>query len=336
MMGLMFADVLFDEYREDLIECRHFGMAALVDENGLAGCVGDSNMRCWYRSASKPIQALPLILRGIDKKYCLTDEEIAVICSSHKGDEEHIRAVSSILEKAGISEADMCMKPTYPQRRERQNELLRAGMPPRKLYHNCSGKHAGMMMLARDIGDNVSDYWRRGTGAQNEILAALEKMTDITAADIRVGTDGCGVPVYAVPLVDMAKSFLRLACPDLISDKSLAAAVSRVLSCIHAHPNMLSGAGTADSILSADPNLIVKYGAQGVICIGVSSLRLGAAVKVLDGSTEETAAAALRVLELIGYDSPQVQLLRDVFPNTIVNDNGIIAGRRESVFTFSR
>lgn len=330
----MFADILFDEYREDLLECRHYGIVAIAGENGLIASVGNPNTVCWYRSASKPIQALPLLLRGLDRKYCLTDEEIAVICSSHKGDEEHIRVISSILEKAGISEADMCMDPAYPQRRKRQYELLRLNMPPRKLYHNCSGKHAGMMMLTRDTGDSISNYWKRGNSAQKEILAVLEKMTDVPADDIRTGTDGCGVPVYAVPIRRMANSYLRLACPDLIVDKALTEAAKRAVSCIHAFPNMISGAGTADSILSSDPNLIVKYGAQGVVCIGISSMRLGAAVKILDGSSEEIAAAALRVFELLGYDSPQVQLCRSTYPNTIKNDNGFIVGRRESVFTF--
>lgn len=330
----MFCEPLFDEYRENLLECRHYGVAAVAGEEGLRFSVGDASTPVWYRSASKPLQALPLLVRGLDKKYGLTDEEVAVMCASHMGDDEHVRVISSILEKAGLSEDDMCMKPTYPLRTERHDELLRKNMPPRRIYHNCSGKHSGLMILSRDTGDGVENYYKRGTKAQDEILSMIELFSDIPRENIAVGTDGCGVPVYAVPIYNMALSYLRLACPDLIGNEAAKAAAIRAYDCIHRHPTMIAGADKECSILSSDPNLIVKLGAQGTVCIGIKSMRLGAAVKIIDGSGAEIAAAALRVLELLGYESEATRLCREKHPDTIINDTGAVVGHREAVFTF--
>jgi len=50
--------------------------------------------------------------------------------------------------------------------------------------------------------------------------------------------------------------------------------------------------------------------------------------------TAEIAAAALRVLELLGYESEATRLCREKYPDTIINDAGAVVGHREARFTF--
>ena len=126
----MKTEVLFEEYRGDVLECQHSGMVCVVDEKGIAASAGSTDWTSFYRSASKPIQALPILIRGLDRKYGLTAEETAIFSGSHWGDREHVRALESIMDKTGLTEEQMIMLPTYPNRQEEKMRLLRANQPP--------------------------------------------------------------------------------------------------------------------------------------------------------------------------------------------------------------
>lgn len=328
----MITEPLVEEYRNGLLECIHCGTVCVVDEKGvLAGC-GDTDWISYYRSASKAIQALPVIERRLEEKYGLTAEEAAIFSGSHWGDYEHTRVLESIMHKTGLKEEDMIMNPTYPQRISVRNELLAQGKGPRKIYHNCSGKHLGMMLLTRELGLPVEDYWKRGTKTQEEILKAIAVMADVQPEDIKVGVDGCGVPVYAVPFWSIAASYMKLANPHLIQDDSLQEAVARNTGYIHAYPDMIAGHDIICSILCSDENLIAKSGALGIYTIGIRSLGLGIVCKTMDGSHDEFAQCALHALKQVGYESAATKLLEEKYSNIIVNDNMETVGEKKAVF----
>lgn len=329
----MKTEILFEEYRENVLECVHHGTVCVVDKNGIVASAGSTDWTCFYRSCSKPIQVLPLIARDIDQKYGLTQEEIAIFSGSHAADPEHIAILTSILQKTGLDESRMIMLPTYPGRPAERDRLLRQGMPPRKLYHNCSGKHLGMMLLARELGEPVEQYWVRESRTQQEILGTISRLTDIPVQDIRIGVDGCGVPVYAVPFHAIATSYLRLMQPELIRDLSLRRAVMRNMEALHAYPAMISGAGRLSTCLTANNDLFGKDGAQGVYTMGIRSMGLGIVFKIMDGSQDEFASGVIHILQGLGYDPAVVDGLSAMFPDIIVNDNNETAGYRKAVFT---
>lgn len=95
----MKTEILFEEYRGELLECVHSGMIAVVDRSGITASCGDTDWMCYYRSCSKPIQSLPVILRGLDRKYGLTEEETAMFSASHYGDPYHIALLEAILQR---------------------------------------------------------------------------------------------------------------------------------------------------------------------------------------------------------------------------------------------
>lgn len=324
--------VLFEEYREGILECVHVGTACVVDRSGVAASEGDLGWRCFYRSASKPLQALPVLTRRLNRKYGLTEEETAIFSGSHWGDEEHVHVLSSILEKTGLFEDQMIMLPTYPLRAARKETLIRRDQPPRKLYHNCSGKHLGLMLLARELGDRVEDYWRRDSRTQREVRRMIALMSDTPEDEISVGVDGCGVPVFAVPFSGIANSYLKLVQPELIRDDAAREAVADNMARLHAHPNMIAGENIVDSIFTKNPDLIGKSGAMGVYAMGIRSMGLGVAVKVMDGSHDEFGAVAIRVLETLKCAPETVKELRKFYPEKIVNDNQEIVGCRKAVF----
>lgn len=329
----MNTEILFEEYRGEVLECLHHGMVCIVDKNGISASVGDTDWTCFYRSCSKPIQALPVIMRGIDKKYGLSEEETAIISGSHCGDPEHVHVLESIMQKTGLKEEQMIMLPTYPGRPSERERLLRAGMEPRKIYHNCSGKHLGLMLLARELGEPVENYWKKESKTQSEILDIISMMSDVTVNDIRVGVDGCGVPVYAIPFHAIAKSYLRLVQPELIEDGKVREAVKKNVAILHKYPNMIGGEGDISSILTASNDLFGKSGAQGVYTLGVVSLGIGIVIKIMDGSQEEFASAIFHILDELGYQNEVLEKARRQYSDVIINNNKEEVGYRKAVFT---
>ena len=144
---------LIHEYRGDLLEVIHFGKIAGIDFSGdVRYAIGDVGGHCYLRSCSKAIQCLPLFMYDFDRQYGITDEEAAIFAASHYGQPCHIRAIESIMMKLGLDEDILIMKPTYPLDPEETEKLIAGHMPKRKIYHNCAGKHLGMILMSMGLG----------------------------------------------------------------------------------------------------------------------------------------------------------------------------------------
>ncbi|MBR3841810.1 MAG: asparaginase [Christensenellaceae bacterium] len=323
---------LIKQYRGDLLECIHRGRLTIVSEKGVELALGDENSYAFYRSASKPIQSLPVVIRHLPEKYGLTDTEAAILSGSHWAQKQHVEALESIIAKTGLKEEDMIMLPTYPRDQEMLHHVIKNDLPKRKIYHNCSGKHLGIMLLARELGEEIGNYWKIESKAQGEILKVISMMTDTPVSEIKIGTDGCGVPVYAAPMKNLARSYLKLACPDMIEDDDLREAVIRNRRYIHTAPYMMDATGQASAVIDSVDDLIGKDGALGFYALGISSKRLGIAVKINDGNDQKAVFSILNVLRQLGYDEDLTNRLAKVTPDTIVNDNKITVGYQEAVF----
>ena len=142
----------------------HYGYVCIVDENSrvLYSAV-DCDDLVFYRSASKPIQCLPVFVHGLMDAWGITEEESVIFSASHTGQPCHVRALESILQKIGVTEDILCMNPTYPTDRAANEERIRRGIPLRRVYHNCAGKHAALLMIQKYLGGEPADYWKTDT-----------------------------------------------------------------------------------------------------------------------------------------------------------------------------
>lgn len=142
--------ILSQETRGGLLDLTHWGHIAVVDENSHVICsAGDPEAVVFYRSASKPVQALPVLARRLDEKYGITPEESVIFAGSHAGEPFHVAALESIFKKAGLREEDLVMNPAVPANTPANEARIRAGEGPRKFFHNCAGKHAALMILQK-------------------------------------------------------------------------------------------------------------------------------------------------------------------------------------------
>ena len=325
--------VLVREYRSDLLECVHSGHIVIVGENGdLKGYAGDPEFVSFTRSAAKPLQAIPGIRAGIMEHYALTPAEIALMTASHRGESYHISTLESISAKVGIDERNMICATSYPLDYSSREQAIR-GLGKRKFYHNCAGKHMGILSYSKLKGLPLEEYSQPEQSVQQEIIDTIAYMADVAPESIGLGTDGCGLPVFALPLKSLATAYLKLACPDLIDDEPTRTAVTTITTAMNAHPEMVSGHGRLDTILLEDDNIIAKGGFKGVYCFGLRRERLGIAFKILDGSEEEWGLIVQSILNQLGYiGESTLEKLRTAFSGAIYNDGGTRVGHADTEF----
>jgi len=320
------------EYRGKLLDLIYNGYLSIVDENSrVIYSVGDPNAVVFYRSSSKPIQALSVIKYGLDKKYGLTDEETVIFAGSHTGEPFHVAALESIIKKAGLTEDLLIMKPTSPSYIESNEMRICQGLPPRKFYHNCSGKHIALMLVQRELGGDVRDYWKPESSVQHEVISTIKTISEVDS--VEVGIDGCGVPVFATGIKNIAAAFKNLACIDTIKDDSLRNAAASFIPRIHQYPHMMRGTGYLCSLLNNDPNIIAKGGANGIYGFGLKKERLGVSFKLVDGTEHTWPLIVLTILRELGCLSNETaERLETLHPQIIYNDNDLDVGRRIPAF----
>lgn len=326
--------VLVNEFRADILECAHSGHISVVNDKGdVVFAAGDPEYKAFTRSSAKPFQAVPAIRAGIMDYYQLKGEEVAIMTASHRSREEHVQTLERFSQKIDITEHCLVCAPSLPLDDSAKEELLRANGQRRRLYHNCSGKHFGVLAYSKMLGYPLQGYDQPDHPVQKEILDTLASFTELDKAEIGLGTDGCGFPVFALPLASLAKGYLKLACPDLIEDEATRQAVVKITSAMNMYPALVGGIDRVDSILLQDSNIIAKGGFKGVYCFSLKKERLGIALKILDGSEEEWGLVVIRILEQLHYSNQAtIDRLKSAFSSEIYNDAGKIVGHAEADF----
>lgn len=325
------------EYRGDILDLTHAGYFCMVDERSqVISAVGNPEEIVYYRSASKPIQALPVIAMGLDREYGITEEESVIFAGSHAGEPFHVEALESIFEKAGLREEQLVMNPVCPAQKQAYLDWVRSGREKRKFYHNCAGKHAALMLGQRALGGKTEDYWEVDAPIEKEVLRTIAVLSETVPEQVGIGVDGCGVPVFAVEMRQIAAAFKNLACPENIRDDRLAQAAAAFVPRIHRYPHMMRGTGYLCSRINEDANIVGKGGANAVYGLGLKKERIGIAIKAADGCEDIWPFVIAAALRRIGYKNEETLAMLDGLHGAeIRNDNDLVVGRWEIAEAFT-
>jgi L-asparaginase II len=315
--------------RSGLEESIHLGDVAVCDASGrLVASAGDPRRRVFLRSSAKPVQAA-VSIDAIGMDEGLPDRLVAIICGSHDAEPVHIRAVREVLRRGGLAVGDLRTPPAWPPDPASARRLAR----PMPLYHNCSGKHAGMLFASTRRGWPLATYPRRFHPLQRRVLQAVRLLSG--EDDLAVGVDGCGVPVHGLTLRAAATMYARLSEPDRAG--ALAAAVERVTSAVRAEPYLIGGRDRQDTeIMRATDDMVVKYGAEALDCAVSLGAGLGIAVKVADGSYRATGPALISVLDQLGLLTTGARRALRSRASPPVRGGGLPVGRLEPVLRLRR
>ncbi len=334
------SEVLVKEYRGNIAENIHRGSIAVVSSTGdTIAYLGDIEKQTFMRSASKPIQVLPTLLAGLHRRFNLTDEDVAMFNSSHWGSNHHIFVLEEIARKTGLTPEDMIMKPCSSTAASALAAKLtdRSKLHPRmgqsKLQHCCSGKHFSLMLLQRELTGKPEGYHLKDSPVQQQIIDFISMLSQTPTYKIGLGIDGCGVPVFALPLRSIAMSYAKLMDPFSMSGE-LRDTIDYNFSCIHKYPEKINDYGTPSYYINQNPDLIMKDGSRGVICMAIKSMKLGIAVKLEDGWTDEFQGIIIaNILEQLKYDDAElIEKLKNCYSTKLYNDCGIEVGHSEADF----
>ena len=321
------AHLSVDVLRGGLVESVHRVSAAVVDSNGrLIAAAGNPELVTYWRSAAKPFQALPLVEDGVLDHFTLGADALALACASHSSEPRHLELTDRILERIGCTEADLACGPHPPLNPEVAQQVSRAGTRLTPRWSNCSGKHAGMLALARHQGWETRGYERAGHPVQERILQAVLRWTGLDREDLVEGVDGCTTVCFGLPVTAMARAYAALAAGPT-------AALRQVRDAMRAHPELIAGEGRfcTDVMRALPGNVIAKVGAEGIHCAALPAVGLGIALKVEDGDMRASPSALLLVLDqlaerLPGAVTPDTDALREWRTAPLLNTRQVPVG----------
>jgi L-asparaginase II len=321
--------ILAEMIRGNWVENRHRGAFVVTDAGGrIIASAGDIERAIFPRSAIKSMQALAMVTSGAIDKFQLKDEELALSCASHQGEEFHVAGVTSFLGHIGLAPTDLecgAHAPSYAPAREK---LRDSGAHPTALHNNCSGKHSGMLAVAEALGVPTAHYVDRDHPVQRAVRAGIELVIGQPLSIDRCGTDGCSIPTWAAPLRAFARGFARMASGEgLPSD--IASAAHRIFDAATAHPHLVGGTGSLDTdvMRAFGGRLFQKGGAEGVQCGAIRNKGWGYALKVDDGNMSAShAMVATLLLAISDPDDAQRIVLERFATQTIRNVRGTEVG----------
>lgn len=290
--------VVVEVTRGNLVESQHRGIAVVVDgDGGVVFSAGDVNAGVFPRSSCKAMQALPLMESGAADAYGFGNKELALACSSHSGEDAHAALAKSMVERAGLSEADFECGSHWAFQQESLIHQARTMDQPTPLYNNCSGKHAGFLCACAHSGTRLKGYIGYDHPLQQEIRGVMESLTGAVLGEDNCGIDGCAIPTYAVPLKGLAHGFAKMTTGTGLGTER-AKASRRLIDACMAEPYYVAGTKRACTELMeiAPGKIFAKTGAEAVYVAALPEKGLAMAVKCEDGSTRAAEAMVAALL----------------------------------------
>ena len=283
-------DVLAEVTRGGVVESLHLGHLIILNSDGTTYLSkGSPELSFYPRSAVKSLQASAMLKAGLT----VSDEELAIVCASHSGNQIHIDLVTKMLADRGIPLSAMGNASDKPLgEKEKITWGDKAGT---QLTQNCSGKHAGMLITCQQNGWDLGTYLEMGHPLQiaikNEIeLLAGEKVSTSTF-------DGCGAPLFAISLTGLAKTFSTLVKSNDLVYKQIVTACTK-------YPELVAGEGRLTTrMMRSVPGLFMKEGAEGIQVCALSDGRV-IAIKIIDGSWRPVAPIIMEVFKRWGVLMP--------------------------------
>ena len=330
------SEIVLHYTRAGHIENIHRGDVAAVNcEGKIIHSVGNANLPMFWRSAAKPFQALPFVKNGGLEKYNLSQEELAVLVSSHSGEDNHVALVRGILKKLGVDESVLDCGTLRPLNSKVFKRMIKNDEEFLPVHNQCSGKHSQIIALSIMLGENVEGYIRPEHPAQKIIFKHVAMASKVPEDKLEIGIDGCGVPVFYLPLYNMALAYARLSTPKLGDWEDYEISATKIRDAMSAYPQVVSGTGRIDLAVPeiTKGRIIAKIGSDAVYCLAVKDENLGIAFKIEDGGFAAVTPMVIAVLKKFDLlTKSETEELEEKFPPTLKNHRGEIIGTIEAVF----
>ncbi len=296
--------ILAKTIRANLVENIHRGAFCLINsKNQIKIAQGDISNSIFPHSAIKSIQALALFKSGAVEKFSLDEKDLAIICASHNGEKPHIEAVKRLLNKISCNIDDLECGSHVPINKKAQKTFFTSKEKLTPIYNACSGKHAGMLAVAKALEISTKNYSTPNHKVQKLVRLCIEGIIGQDLNETHCAIDGCSVPTFAAPLSAFAFAFAKMAT-NTSFNKQTTKAVKQIISANINEAKLIRGTNTLDSdlIKAFSGRLIIKNGSDGVYCGALLDKKLGFALKIDDGNLQ--AAEVTIANMLLNFSNP--------------------------------
>jgi L-asparaginase II len=293
--------ILIEVTRGPRVESCHRGHVVVTDAAGtLVHSLGDAEAWVCMRSLAKPFQALAVITSGAADTFGFGAEELALFSGSLSGQDFQVDLALRILTRVGLTPEALQCGVHPPLHRPTAQALAKEGLKPTPLHNTCTGKHAAMLALCVHHGWPINDYLNPAHPVQDLILGTVARMVGCPKPQIQVAIDGCGAPVFYVPLKNIALGYARLAGAKEGSP------AGRLMAAILTHPRHIAGDGRLETtVMEALPDKIfAKSGSEGGYGLSIVTGGLGVAFKIEDGAVRALNPTVVAILEQLGALPP--------------------------------
>lgn len=294
----MTAEILIKYLRDGLTEKEHYGYIIVSNKKHIIDTHGDSKDIPFYlRSCAKPLQASLLIDFKIDKYFDLTEEEIAMCCASHTGEEIHVKTAKKFLKKIGLDERYLKCGFHKPIAQKVQEELILKGQNETIFHNNCVGKHIMMLAICKVKNWRLQTYDSFNHPLQQAIKEKVNELCEVKQ-EYPVTKDGCGVPIMSMPLKNMLKGYLNL----FFESK-----YEKIKNAFLNQPYIIGGENRLDTkIIEKSNNLIAKVGAGGLCIVVNLGNEEALAVKISDCDMKAREIVTLDALKKLHWANIEV------------------------------
>lgn len=304
--------------RTGIVESLHRASIVVVQDCKILFSRGNIDQLISMRSSAKPFMAIPFVEEGLHLKYGIEKDELCLMMSSHNGEEVHRNKVKSILYKGGLTVDDLKCGHHLPYYEWLLPEYVSENNEKKKqLFHNCSGKHAGMLIYAKDAGFDLESYFSRDNLLQQLIQERVKQYIGISSNDdFRVGIDGCGVPNYYISLKKLALAYQNF---------GVTTETECLRTAILENPYMIAGKERIETEMIAEYQYIAKSGSEGVFCVSIPNQNIGIAIKIESGNDEAAESMIVEIMIKLGF-LPEDTKLNKYRYFSIYTSTGIDAG----------
>jgi len=316
--------IIIDVTRGDGIESRHIAYGVVVDENGdIVYSTGDSNYLTCIRSSLKPFQAAASVQAGAVKAAGFSEQELALMCASHFGEDIHIKTAKTMMKKLELSSKYYECGSHYPYNKDARLELYSKNKSAQPWHNNCSGKHAGMLACAKHLNASLNGYVSPNHPVQQCILNYVSDLTD--NKNFSIAIDGCSAPTPFLPLSSLASLFQKLAASDRPELKKVYTVMTK-------YPYIIAGKNRFDTdfMKVMKGRAVSKGGGEAVNGMGIrmpDGKVFGVATKILDGSQRAGPIATVALLERTGLiTKKEISGLKNYRSTPILNHRKIRIG----------
>ena len=275
------------------VESIHQVYAVVLDEDGeIIFSSGNPDYITCIRSALKPFQASAAILEGATEEVGFISEEIALMCASHNGEEIHVKTAMGMVKKLGFDLSYYECGSHPPHDKCSREEAIKLNTIFTPLHNNCSGKHSGMLSLAKKLKVDPNGYTQIDHPVQQTIFNQLIKLTGQNK--FSKGIDGCSAPTPFLSLRNIARLFQKLGSgkyPEL----------TKAYKAMAKHPYLVGGKNRFDTEFNSalKGRGICKAGGEAVRGIVLKTKKYGLtgiAIKIIDGNQRAIEVATMAIL----------------------------------------